>query len=84
MTLPQDIASMLPPAEFICTSSRNNFVPNIVFLANLNKQAQGRYRLIVWQIAEAESVTENMKRRSQWAWVKAIIVKTVEKRYGNE
>lgn len=42
------------------------------YLANLNEQAQDRYRLIVRQIAEAEGVTENLKRRSQWEWVRAM------------
>ena len=36
------------------------------YLADLNEQAQNRYRLIVRQIAEAEGVTEDLKRRSQW------------------
>lgn len=40
------------------------------YLADLNEQAQDRYRLIVRQMAEAESVTEDLKRRSQWEWVK--------------
>lgn len=42
------------------------------YLANLNEQAQDRYRLIVRQMAEAEGVTEDLKRRSQWEWVKAM------------
>lgn len=42
------------------------------YLANLNEQAQSRYRLIVRQMAEAEGVTKDMKRWSQWAWVRAM------------
>lgn len=42
------------------------------YLANLNEQAQDRYRLIVRQMTGAEGVTEDLKRRSQWEWVKAM------------
>lgn len=42
------------------------------YLANLNEQAQIRCRLIVRQMAAAEGVTEDLKRRSQWEWVKAM------------
>lgn len=42
------------------------------YLADLNEQAQNRYRLIVQQMADTEGVTENLKRRSQWAWVQAM------------
>ncbi|MCM1025325.1 MAG: TnpV protein [Roseburia sp.] len=42
------------------------------YLADLNEQAQDRYLLIVRQMAEAEGVTEDLKRRSQWAWVRAM------------
>lgn len=42
------------------------------YLADLNEQAQERYRLVVRQMMEAEGVTENLKRRSQWEWIKAI------------
>jgi len=42
------------------------------YLADLNEQAQDRYRLIVRQMAEAEGVTEDLKRQSQWEWVKAM------------
>ena len=41
-------------------------------LADLNEQAQERYRRIVHQMMEAESVTEDLKRQSQWEWVKAM------------
>lgn len=40
------------------------------YLADINEQAQNRYRLIIRQIAEVEGVTEELKRRSQWEWVK--------------
>lgn len=42
------------------------------YLADLNEQAQDRYRRIVRQMMEAEGVTEDMKRRSQMEWVRAI------------
>lgn len=42
------------------------------YLADLNEQAQGRYRLIVQQMMEAEGMTEDLKRRSQWDWIKAM------------
>ena len=42
------------------------------YLASLNEQAHNRYRLIVRQMAEAEGVTEDLKRRSQWEWVRAM------------
>lgn len=40
------------------------------YLVDLNEQAQNRYRLIVRQMAEAEEVTADLKRRSQWEWVR--------------
>ena len=42
------------------------------YLADLNEQAQNRYRLIVQQIMEGEDVTEDLKLRSQLEWVEAI------------
>lgn len=42
------------------------------YLADLNEQAQGRYRFIVQQMMEAEGVTEDLKRRSQLEWIKAM------------
>lgn len=42
------------------------------YLADLNEQAQERYLLIVKQMAMAEGVTEDLKRRSQMDWVKAM------------
>ena len=42
------------------------------YLADLNEQAQKRYRLIIKQMAVTEGVTEELKRRSQWAWIKAM------------
>ena len=42
------------------------------YLADLDEQAQDRYRLIIRQMAAAEGVTEELKRRSQWEWVKAM------------
>ena len=40
------------------------------YLADLNEQAQNRCRLIIRQMAAAEGVTEDLKRRSQWEWVR--------------
>ena len=42
------------------------------YLADLNEQAQDRYRLIIRQMAAAEGVTEDLKRWSHWEWVKAM------------
>ena len=42
------------------------------YLADLNEQAQNRYRRIVRQMVEAEGVTEDMKRQSQMEWVRAM------------
>ena len=42
------------------------------YLADLDEQAQDHYRLIIRQMAAAEGVTEDVKRRSQWEWVKAM------------
>ncbi len=42
------------------------------YLADLNEQAQNRYRRIIKQMAIAEGVTEDLKRRSQWEWIKAM------------
>ncbi len=50
------------------------------FLANLDEQAKERCRILIQQLAAAEGVTEELKRRSQWEWVKAMnsIVDCVE------
>ena len=42
------------------------------YLADLDEQAQDRYRLIIRQMAAAEGVTEELKRRSQWEWIKTM------------
>ena len=42
------------------------------YLADLDEQAQDRYRLIIKQMATAEGVTEDLKRQSQWEWVRAM------------
>ena len=42
------------------------------YLADLNEQAQNRRWLIIRQMAAAEGVTEDLKRRSQWEWGKAM------------
>lgn len=42
------------------------------YLANLNEQASDRYRFIIKQMTDAEGVNENLKRRPQWAWIKAM------------
>ena len=43
-----------------------------IYLANLNEQAQSCYRHLVRQMAENEGITEDLKRQSQWVWVKAM------------
>ena len=42
------------------------------YLADLDEQAQDRYRLIIRQMTTAEGVTEDLKRRPQWEWVRAM------------
>ena len=42
------------------------------YLADLNEQEQERYRLIIQQMATTEGVTEDLKRQSQWEWVRAM------------
>ena len=42
------------------------------YLADLNEQAKERYRHIIRQMMKTEGITENLKRRSQWEWVKAM------------
>ncbi len=42
------------------------------YLVELNEQAQNRCRLIISQMAAAEGITEELRRRSQWEWVKAM------------
>ena len=40
------------------------------YLADLDEQAQDRCRLIIRQMAASEGVTEDLKCRSQWEWVR--------------
>lgn len=56
------------------------------YLADLNEQAQDRCRLIIKQIAAAEGVTEGLKRRSQWEWIRTMnsIVSQAEEIIRNE
>ena len=42
------------------------------YLADLDEQAQDRYRFIIRQMAAAEGVTEDLKRRWKWEWVKVM------------
>ena len=42
------------------------------YLADLDEQAKERCQVLVQQIAAAEGVTEDLKRRSQWEWVRAM------------
>ena len=42
------------------------------YLANLNEQAQNRYRRIVRQMIETESVTEELKSTAQMRWVQCV------------
>lgn len=42
------------------------------YLADLNEQAQNRLQLIIRQMQEAESVTDELKENDQMAWIKAM------------
>lgn len=42
------------------------------YLADLDEQAQDRCQLIIRQMAETEGVTKDLKRRSQWDWIRAM------------
>ena len=42
------------------------------YLADMDEQAQDRYRFIIRQMAAAEGVTEDLKRRSQLEWVRVM------------
>ena len=42
------------------------------YLADLDEQAKERCRVLIQQMAIAEGVTEDLKRQSQWEWVKAM------------
>ena len=42
------------------------------YLADLDEQAQDRYQFIIRQMASAEGVTEDLKRRSQLEWVRVM------------
>ena len=42
------------------------------YLADLDEQAKERCRVLIQQMAVAEGVTEDLKRRSQWKWVKTM------------
>lgn len=56
------------------------------YLADLNEQAQERYRLIIKQMASTEEVDENLKRHSPWDWIRAMnnIVNRTEEIIKNE
>ncbi len=41
-------------------------------LADINEECRSRYQRIVRQMMEAEGVTEDLKRRSQTEWVRAM------------
>ena len=42
------------------------------YLADLNEQAQNRLQLMIRQMQEAESVTEELKAKDQMAWVRSM------------
>ena len=42
------------------------------YLAGVNEQAQSRLQLIIRQMQEAESVTDELKENDQMAWIKAM------------
>lgn len=56
------------------------------YLADLNEQVQDRCRLIIKQMTVAEGVTEDLKRQSQWEWIRAMnsIVSRAEEIIKNE
>jgi DNA helicase IV len=40
------------------------------YLADVNEQAQERVQIITKQMQEAETVTEELKAKDQWEWVR--------------
>ena len=42
------------------------------YLADLDEQAKERCRVLIQQMGIAEGVTEDLKRQSQWEWVKVM------------
>ena len=42
------------------------------YLADLDEQAKKRCRMFIQQMADVEGVTEDLKQRSQWEWVRAM------------
>ena len=42
------------------------------YLADLDEQAKERCRVLIQQMAIVEGVTEDLKRQSQWEWVKVM------------
>lgn len=42
------------------------------YLASINEQAVVRYHCIIKQMTDAEGVNEDLKRRSQWEWIKSM------------
>ena len=42
------------------------------YLSDLDEQAKERCRVLIQQMAIAEGVTEDLKRQSQWEWVKVM------------
>lgn len=42
------------------------------YLADLDEQARERSQVLIQQLAAAEGVTEDLKRQSQWEWIKAM------------
>ena len=74
---PQPPTSDLPTLENPTLDNPTQEKPTLTgciftYLADLNEQAQNRYQRIVRQMMEAEGVTEDMKRRSQMEWVRAM------------
>ena len=53
----------------------NNLVLEVqlwTYLADLDERVQSRLKMIIRQIQEAESVTEELKAKDQMAWVRAM------------
>ncbi|MCI9073183.1 MAG: TnpV protein [Lachnospiraceae bacterium] len=47
-------------------------LPAYKCVSTLDEQAHNRCRLMIKQIPEAEGGTGNLKRQSQWEWIKAM------------
>ena len=55
---------------------KNNSIEYVLsgdyYIPDLNDQAQNRLQMIIGQMQEAESVTEELKENDQMAWIRAM------------